>query len=98
MRQPPLILVSELAGAVNATHAKYDCRQPVDASVIPDILVPCSFRTTVWRMKVQRLGLGNPVGKIAVGVAPGPLHDSHFFHTSIHFVRGSEHEGRAPSA
>src|SRR5260370_32987412 len=98
MRQPPLILVPEWTVAVNATHAKHHCRQPVDTAVIPDVLVPRSFRTTVWRMKIQRLGLGDPVWTIAVGVALGSLHHSHFFHTAIHLVRRSEHEGRAPSA
>ncbi len=98
MRQPPLILGSELTGTVNATHAKHHCRQPVDATVVPHILVPRSFRTTIWRMKIQRLGLGNPLGKIAIGVALGPFRDSHFFHTSIHFVGGSKDEGRTPSA
>jgi hypothetical protein len=49
-------------------------------------------------MKVQWLGLRNAVGKIAIGVAPGPFRHNHFFHRSIYLVRGGEDEDRFTTA
>jgi hypothetical protein len=57
MGNPPLVLSAELTRSINAAHAEDNGRQPVYATVVPDVLVGRPLRAAIGGMEVKRLRL-----------------------------------------
>src|SRR5262249_27390978 len=55
MGHPSLVLGAKLTRPINAAHAEDNGRQPVYASIVPDILVGRPLRAAIGGMEVKRL-------------------------------------------
>ena len=53
VRDPPLILTSNLARSVDATLPKNDGAETVDARIISHILVACSFGAAIGGVEIE---------------------------------------------
>src|SRR5205085_7092410 len=71
--QPTLVFSSKLPRSIDAALPRNDRAKSINPRVIPRVLVARTFRTAIWRMKIQRRCLVDPEWTVAVGVASLPF-------------------------
>src|SRR5690606_12364808 len=85
-RDPALVLDAELPRAVDAALPEDHRREPIDAVVVPDVLVRGALAASVRRVEVEGPRLRGAEGEVFVAVAPLILDDLHVLHAAVDLV------------
>ena len=54
MRNPTLVFIAHLMGAVDAAHSEDHRREPIGARIIDDVLIRRAFRAAIGAVQIER--------------------------------------------
>src|SRR5262245_6398083 len=83
---PPLVLDSKLAGAVDTGLPEHHGPQAIDPMIVPDVLIGTTFGAAIGGVKIEWIGLVNPSDEFTICVATVFLDDFGGIHLPVNFI------------